>query len=328
MRKLFIFIVIIQFVAISILVVYIFQKRNKVLGVQFNPINQNDIVVATDSGKLKYFYQPPSNYTERVKNTWIADEVIYTYNSDTLNERYDYQIQKPPKSFRIVTLGDSFTFGLYVNTKDNYPEKLEDKLNSVCNNNPNVEVINLGMQGYDIEYSVERYKKRGVKYQPDLVIWFINSWNYLKINELVRERINTLYDEVREKGELDEMIEKEGVNFGWKLVKNELESGMTKDILVDKQFQFFNNFRNNYYQNNLIIMTFSDELKSEKNYPGYIDFIEKIIKHDEKISLFPTLPYNRLITLKADPHPDSDDYDMLAEKIVSFLANENILKCN
>src|SRR3989344_2379017 len=181
MRKLFIFIVIIQFVAISILVVYIFQKRNKVLGVQFNPINQNDIVVATDSGKLKYFYQPPSNYTERVKNTWIADEVIYTYNSDTLNERYDYQIQKPPKSFRIVTLGDSFTFGLYVNTKDNYPEKLEDKLNSVCNNNPNVEVINLGMQGYDIEYSVERYKKRGVKYQPDLVIWFINSWNYLKI---------------------------------------------------------------------------------------------------------------------------------------------------
>ena len=58
-------------------------------------------------------------------------------------------IKKNKDTFRIITLGDSFTFGMYINTKDNWTELLEDKLNSDmgCKNISMFEVINLGVGG-------------------------------------------------------------------------------------------------------------------------------------------------------------------------------------
>lgn len=35
-----------------------------------------------------------------------------------------------------------------------------------------------------MRYSVERFKKRGLKYSPDLVIYLINEWNLNKFNEV------------------------------------------------------------------------------------------------------------------------------------------------
>ena len=72
-----------------------------------------------------------------------------------------------------MTLGDSFTFGVYVNTEDNWTELLEDKLNSIkniCPNTDHFEVINLGVGGYDIEYAAKRYINRGKVYNPNIIL--------------------------------------------------------------------------------------------------------------------------------------------------------------
>lgn len=90
---------------------------------------------------------------------------------------------------------------MFVNTNENFSEKIEHHLNSKykCGVINNFEVINLGVGGYDAEYVIERFIRRGIKYNPDLVIWLLNNWNLEKINEF-EEKIRK---ELISKGEQD-----------------------------------------------------------------------------------------------------------------------------
>ncbi len=144
---------------------------------------------------LKYYYEPYANSRPKFSSNFAKENATYTINEDALNERKNYNLLKPQKTFRIITLGDSFTFGLYVDTKDNWTELLEDMLNKrmKCGNIDKFEVINLGIWGYDIQYSVERYKLRGKKYNPDLIIWLIVD--LLRMNEELRGKMFALKEQ-------------------------------------------------------------------------------------------------------------------------------------
>ncbi len=164
-------------------------SKSSVLGTQLEmvlPKTQHEFP-STTAG-LTYFYEPKPNIVERWNPQWLGYEVTNTINSDTLNEPKDYPIEKPDYTYRIVTLGDSFTFGAYVNTDENYSEVLEHALNSdlQCHTIRQFDVINLGYPGYDVPYGVARFEKRGAKYSPDLVIWLLNQWDVETINEKQR----------------------------------------------------------------------------------------------------------------------------------------------
>ena len=76
-------------------------------------LNSENIEINIDS-ELKYYYELKPNITEEDQPEWLEEKAIYTYNNDGLNERYNYEIEKKEDVIRIITLGDSFTFGLYV----------------------------------------------------------------------------------------------------------------------------------------------------------------------------------------------------------------------
>ena len=99
----------------------------------------------------------------------------------------NFPIKKTEKTYRIITLGDSFTYGQYVKTQENWTEKLEDLLNSSLSNcdYDKFEVINLGMPGYDVQYIVQRYQDIGAKYNPDLIVWFESDSGFNRFNELM-----------------------------------------------------------------------------------------------------------------------------------------------
>src|SRR3989344_7968954 len=120
--------------------------------------------------------------------------------SKTKNKKFE----KDLKNFRIITLGDSFTFGQYINTNQNYSEILEDNLNNNlhCREIKHFDVINLGVPGYDLEYEVERFNLKGLNYNPDLVIWLINDWNISIINELMKPINEELLKDSKEKDEI------------------------------------------------------------------------------------------------------------------------------
>lgn len=139
---------------------------------------RKDQYLRTYSSRFPNYYEPKSDTIINDAPSWLGHEVSYSINHDTLNERHEYAVPKPPRTYRIVTLGDSFTFGLFVNTYENYSELLEDRLhNDICRAFDAFEVINLGVPAYDIGYSAERFRLRGQKYQPDLVILFLNPFS-------------------------------------------------------------------------------------------------------------------------------------------------------
>lgn len=150
------------------------------------PMNREFMMFPSDTN-LRYYYelQPNTQKEEDFSYMRLSGIVIHTINSDGLNERRDYTLVAPSRTFRIVTLGDSFTEGAFVETSKNYSEVLEDMLNAQlrCKNIDYYEVINLGVAGYDMQYNLERFKRKGMKYHPDLVILWTDENDYISNNE-------------------------------------------------------------------------------------------------------------------------------------------------
>lgn len=78
----------------------------------------------------------------------------------------DYPLDKGER-YRIVVIGDSITFGLRLPAEESFPEQLEALLR---NADPAVDVLNLGIAGYDILQEVAFLEDRGLAYAPDLVV--------------------------------------------------------------------------------------------------------------------------------------------------------------
>ncbi|KKS98451.1 MAG: hypothetical protein UV73_C0002G0165 [Candidatus Gottesmanbacteria bacterium GW2011_GWA2_43_14] len=137
------------------------------------------------SGKLGYFYEPEKNRVITKKPEWPGKSVVHAINADGMHEDREYPLEKTEGTFRIIALGDSFTYGVYVETAENWTEVLERELsgNSDCSGYPKFEVLNLGVSGYDLEYTAERLNRTGLKYSPDLVVWLVSPWNFTSINE-------------------------------------------------------------------------------------------------------------------------------------------------
>jgi lysophospholipase L1-like esterase len=77
-------------------------------------------------------------------------------------------LAKPKGTRRIVGIGDSTLFGLGVREQDAYLRQLE----ALCNDKSGwkVEVLNLGVPGYNSAQELEMLRVRGMAYDPDLVI--------------------------------------------------------------------------------------------------------------------------------------------------------------
>lgn len=141
----------------------------------------------TKSSELAYYFEPEANTVDSDYPDWLGFTARYTHNTDGLNEKFDYSVEKLPRTFRIITIGASYVYGLYVNTADNFSELLEDELNNrvSCPSHNKFEVINLGFPAYDIRYTVERFIRKGLKYNTDLILWLLYDDNFIRVNEYI-----------------------------------------------------------------------------------------------------------------------------------------------
>lgn len=114
-------------------------------------IDKDKIIKDLDKD-LKHYWEFEPNTDQPSNADWLAEEVRCTINNDGINDRFDYEFEKPSDVYRIIALGDSFTYGHFVNTEENWTEILEDLLNAepelLCGAKK-IEVINLGMPGHD-----------------------------------------------------------------------------------------------------------------------------------------------------------------------------------
>lgn len=317
-RLLILLLISVELVIIGFLGFRIREKQKKVLGVaNVNPIKKESIVFNPDS-KLKYFYEPKAGEKIIHNPPWLPYEVTYTINADSLNERFEYGIDKSPGTFRIVTIGDSHTFGHYVNTEDNYPEQLEDALNKKmnCQNIKKFEVINLGMMGYDIQYSVHRLKIRGLKYKPDLILWFLKEDDFTEILELERPLI------IEEQNKLLVEDKKDPIKMykPWRIAQKIILNKYGEENILKQQDGFLNDFSQNY-TGDLLIFTYADTPNK------YKERIQIFVKNRTNTYFWEGFAWKEIDRLP-DSHPSSKGYTFLVDKLFTELMDEKIIPCD
>ena len=103
---------------------------------------------------------------------------LYTYNSDGIRDR-EVDRPAPPGEFRILAVGDSFTFGQGVAFDDCYPQRLQRELNRPGAAR-RIRVINAGKAAANTDWEFRYLEGRGAVYQPDLVLvqFYANDVEY------------------------------------------------------------------------------------------------------------------------------------------------------
>lgn len=100
-------------------------------------------------------------------------EYEYRHNSIGLRDDKEYKLLKPADTYRILGLGDSFTYGAGVKIESTFLSRTENRFNSAQNMAYRVEIVKAGIPGYFTEIEKDFLKYYGIKYSPDLVIVFI-----------------------------------------------------------------------------------------------------------------------------------------------------------
>ncbi|HUK32968.1 MAG TPA: hypothetical protein VLV86_03595 [Vicinamibacterales bacterium] len=101
-------------------------------------------------------------------NGWFAGVPIHINNLGFRDPR-DYDVAKGPRTFRIITLGDSVTFGHSSVYEHTYPFLLEQQLEK-WRSDIDWQVWNVAVPGYNTSQELAHLKEIGPTFKPDLVI--------------------------------------------------------------------------------------------------------------------------------------------------------------
>ena len=276
------------------------------------PIDKNTVEqIQTDN--LKYFYDLKPNEAVTWSSSFVKKPVTNVYNNDGLNSTKNYTIGKLPGTYRIIALGDSYTYGHWVATKDNWVELLENKLNEkpLCKNINKFEVINFGVHGYDPEYEVEKYKRSGQKYNPDLIIWMLVDFE--RINEL---RYPWYYECLKKHPDGE---------FTYCSYNNNIEA-LVKEVGDD----YINSWQRN------IIIGFQNIYKKHIFFVDYYGTHQKVVKDIPNSTDFAGI-FNKDYLLKnyakekvqfIDNHPNELGHKLIADILFDQLFRTNQIPCD
>lgn len=325
MNRVFLGIIVLQFLIIGIIGGYIYTKTRNNGFISVNEIDSGNIIHSSNSA-LDYFYEPAPGIIKK-KLDWIntngPNVPTYKINEDTLNQVKDIESTRSGDVFRIVTLGDSFTFGENVNTEDNYPSQLQKKLDDFCKEK--FEVINLGVGGYDVQYSVERYKIRGMKYSPDLLIWLFISEDLLRINEKLIPEFRKNYLNSKENTTYYENIKNGRYYKDWTDAQTKIVSslgGVQK--VLNLQGNYFNDL-NNLYNKSLLIVTFPD---TNSDYKTYLKSkSSEVVGSGYYYDGIPSIHHIKNAALP-DGHPSEFGYKLIVDKLFEYIKNNDIIPCS
>ncbi len=326
--------ILLQLIIIVYLSYQIYKKGKNINNINVS-ILKKEAFTFNSLSSLKYFYEPKPSLIEK-GDEWFPfplipsidlKEVSYTINSDTLNSTREFSIDKPADTFRVITLGDSFTFGLYVNTKDSWPQVLENLLNTLkCKKNKKFEVINLGVPGYDIQYSVERYRLRGAKYKPDLVLWFLKTDDFQQIvEEFSPELYNTTinFDKKIEMSSNSNKVAAQLINKINNIFTNSTYKKLGKKntmILQEKALKKIND----YYSSPLLIFTFPNTNDQ------FVSIMKKFSSQRNRTIFYGGLTqiYNDPNLHLADGHPSKEGHKTIANDLFNNLVKNKTSICN
>ena len=82
----------------------------------------------------------------------------------------EFQIEKPADTIRILSLGDSRTFGWGLSDEETYSRRLQSLLQEYVGKDKRVEVINAGVNAWSYPQMWVYFRDTGLKFKPDIVV--------------------------------------------------------------------------------------------------------------------------------------------------------------
>jgi len=113
---------------------------------------------------------------------WVCHS--YSTNSHGLRSSVEIPFKKAKNEYRILLLGDSWSFGIGVNDNQTFSHLLQVNLQKKYPDKK-ITVINAGCPGYCLAQDFIYLKFRGIKYDPDMVI-VNNSLNYVSLQAFMK----------------------------------------------------------------------------------------------------------------------------------------------
>ena len=181
-----------------------------------------------------------ANYTG-----WFAGVPVHI-NSLELRDDREYDLQKGAKTFRILVLGDSVTFGHGAISENTYPAMLERQLRAW---RPEVDwqVWNAAVPGYNTSQELAHLLQVGPRFKPDLVVvgFYPNDLvdNYTVVQPGRRAVASSAVTSfLRRHVYSIELYKKVFLTLAWKLSRSDdygkrLDHLGTEDSLLDKPAQ-------------------------------------------------------------------------------------------
>lgn len=282
----------------------------------------------------------PYGYGDLLPNkNFIAQEIpqlpyqVIT-NSFGFRNSYDISIKKPNNLLRILAVGDSFTFGPYVNNQDTYPAKLE----FILRKTKKIEVLNAGVSGYTLADELEYLQEKGFKLEPDIIIIGIyenDVLDYLKSNRNIfarkvqQEKLSKfpIIYKLAKKSALLTLIEKNFIEQKSKQFRNGIEESLTSNLTEqqDSYYADLDKLLNLLDEKQKIIFVLFPSFGqiSSKIYFPQANIKNKINKQYSILDLRPIFrnnPYqNSLYLTPLNGHLSSYGNQVVAEEIAKFI---------
>jgi GDSL-like Lipase/Acylhydrolase family len=119
-------------------------------------------------------------------------EAYVRINSEGLRDREHSKI-KPPNTFRIAVLGDSFVEALQVHFEESFCHIIEQQLrNCPAMVGRDVEVVNFGVSGYGTAQELITLRNQVWQYSPDLVLLTVTTNNDISDNSPALKKTNQI----------------------------------------------------------------------------------------------------------------------------------------
>ena len=178
-----------------VITVFLFEVGYRLLpGSLFFGLDYQDVYSETGMNEGG-FLKPNTNclvtnsYSEKVK--WIT-------NSKGFRNEKEISKKKPAKTFRIFSLGDSYTAGYRVGQNETFSYLLEQQLN-LKQDTVNYEVVVANIE--DPVHGLDYLNKYGLSYNPDVILLGITLGNdltqtFVNLNEYGKYRLEN--DSVKE----------------------------------------------------------------------------------------------------------------------------------
>lgn len=164
-------------------------------------------------------------------------------NSEGLRD-IDHPVDKPQNEFRIVILGDSWVEGQGAPFEKTWPKVLEEQLNKIPKQY--VQIVIAGVAGSDPVFELELFRRRLLKYKPDMVIQAVNDSDVADIiarggidrfrsDGMLKDRSSPWFEPLWERVLLFRVIMMDLFGYDWMLLSRDQQAVKIRQSLEEIQ---------------------------------------------------------------------------------------------